>query len=593
MEFASCMEPFTSPRAPFLGAVGSNEFVRSCEAEHHDLISCPNTSAIVWDSSPTNPKNRIDKLQIPSTNARWRIDGCGAMGRLFFAAPVYMSPNVPVRYINLLLPCQSLHPTALRHGLHSTNVICTPRRNIGDLGISQYVVQALDSWSLRMPYFDDIYRNIAFGSLIIFEDVPFNPQSAKLRFVARRDFEPTLRSLNYFPDAWDIPAEAWPPTLPVNRLRFVEQLSQTVAIIQLPDDPSADLFVFKTNLSSINRVYHELKVYMTMKSHSKIIEKPQYLVSNDGPGTISGKLLGFVVRFIPGQTLGDVLDSPISIPQSLKLSWATQLVRALLHVKHSPAGFYSDLKPDNVLVCSPEKENILLIDLEQGGNWDTFCAPEILYTSWLKRLATDEAVPRLQRSEYEALICSILPNRTDVDEPYSNPRHGYYDEWTNLLLEMQESAMVFSLGKVLWCIFERCSHTANTLEEKYTREVTIEFPQFSKTPERLRDLIIRCTIGAPEFGPNTTKIQRRGNLFFAAEYNAKEGYVTETSPLKIVTLFQKHMESRLRQMRSHERAKARWLHGTCEMGDLRLLSFMKRPTLDDVMRSLDEHIAHK
>ncbi|KAM0248985.1 hypothetical protein ACHAP5_003194 [Fusarium lateritium] len=297
------------------------------------------------------------------------------------------------------------------------------------------------------------------------------------------------------------------------------------------------------------------------------------------------------MKFIPGQTLGDALDSHIPISETLKLSWATQLVTALLHIKHSPAGFYFDLKPDNVLVWGPDKENILLIDLEQGGNWDTFCAPEVLYSSWGKRLAKDEAVPQTQRSEYEDLMSLILPKRTDVEDVYSNPPNGYYDEWTNLTPTIQESAMVFSLAKVLWCISEGCSHRTNTLEERYRKEATVEFPQFSKTPQRLRDLIIRCTVGAPELELDTIKVKRRGNLYFAAECNAEGGSAAETSPLKTAMLFQQHMGHRLGQMLSHLRAKARGLHGTCEAEDFRLLRFMERPTLDEVMRILNECIA--
>ncbi|KAF5587785.1 kinase-like domain protein [Fusarium subglutinans] len=234
---------------------------------------------------------------------------------------------------------------------------------------------------------------------------------------------------------------------------------------------------------------------------------------------------------------------------------------------------------------------MLLIDLEQGGTWDTLCAPEILYTSWMKRLARDDAVPASKRLEYETLLSVTLSQRTYRQELYSSPPRGYYDEWINLTAEMQESAMVFALGKVLWCMFEGCSHTLNGLDENYTKAVTTQFPEFRNTPLRLRKLIQSCTLGDPETQSLDIRVQKRGHLFFTERRNSRGDYVADISPLEIIKTAQELASIRLSDMEFHETAKARHMEGRHQNGYSELLRFAERPKLEDVLKTLRQYAA--
>ncbi|KAJ3493116.1 hypothetical protein NLG97_g4942 [Lecanicillium saksenae] len=590
MEFTANIEPFTSPRAPFMGDPQLLEIARFCEEEYQESRKHPNASVLLWDHSTLNPRNRVDTLTPSHFRGRWRVDGCAGMGRHFFAVPDYMRPDVPVKYITVIIPCQSQQPHALRRGLCSSDAAFTPNSRIGDLGISRYLVDSLDLWSSALPHFDDIYRNIPFGSAILLDNLTCSPRTARLRFAHRDEFHRQLVNLDYLKAKWKLPSSVWPPTFPVSRLCLVKQLSATVCIVQLAKAMSSKQYIFKTNLIHMSRIYHELKVHMQIHSHENIIQKPLFIIESDEFGQSAPKVLGFLLDFIPGRTLGDTLELRTPLSRPLQLNWAIQIVTALLHIRRGPSSFYSDLKPDNILVLSPNNEQLILIDLEQGGNWDAFSAPEIMYTSWMKKLACEEDIPGRMRAEYQALMSKRLPRRTQPQELYSDPPHGYYDEWTNLEASQQESAMVFALGKVLWCIFEECSHTSNSLGEKYTQPVDIEFPAFKRTPEELRALILQCTTGAPELEPGSIRMQRDSCRLVSLTDDGGGKAILEASPAAVLEQAGKLMNARLRRMEAHQRSWVRSLEGHCDQAALDSMQILWRPTLQDVLEHLQEYL---
>lgn len=134
-----------------------------------------------------NPRNRLNALP-PVMKPQWRIDGCTAMGRQFFALPTFMLPDLPVKRIDIIIPCQSRQPHALRCTLRSSCLYGMSSRAINELEISQYILHVLDRWSSRQPYFEQIYRALPFGSKIILESIASNIDDARVRFLPNAEF---------------------------------------------------------------------------------------------------------------------------------------------------------------------------------------------------------------------------------------------------------------------------------------------------------------------------------------------------------------------------------------------------------------------
>ena len=90
---------------------------------------------------------------------------------------------------------------------------------------------------------------------------------------------------------------------------------------------------------------------------------------------------------------------------------------------------------------------------------------------------------------------------------------GYNKTWRSLSVDERESAMVFMLGRVLWCIFEGVGsstggNSADFLGEDLFRDSgngnsndpnQQQFPEFRDTPEAMQVLIREATSGAMEW----------------------------------------------------------------------------------------------
>lgn len=363
MELAASVELFICPSAPFLTPIDSEVF-RTCQTEYDERQN-DNRSGVRWNYSLMNPRNRLNALP-PVMKPQWRIDGCTAMGRQFFALPIFMLPDLPVKRIDIIIPCQSRHPHALRRTLRSSCLYGMSSRAINELEISQYILHVLDRWSSRQPYFEQIYRALPFGSKIIVESITSNIDEVRVRFLPNAEFAKRLSTAKTLQSLLKLSPDEWPTMVALERLRHEAQLNNNVSIVRLPHLHCSKLFVFKTNLRSIKNMYHELKMLLIMEDHPNIISKPAYVVSIEDFASPSVKVGGFILEYYPSGTLRDVLDCSIKPTKNLQLRWSTQIVRTLCNILDGPARFYSDLKPDNLIVSHPAHD-IIFIDFEQAG----------------------------------------------------------------------------------------------------------------------------------------------------------------------------------------------------------------------------------
>ena len=169
------------------------------------------------------------------------------------------------------------------------------------------------------------------------------------------------------------------------------------------------------------------------------------------------------------------------------------------------------MKPDNVMLTAGG--DAVLVDFEQRGGWASWIAPEVCCISYLVILARSTA----SSSEITGRYTKALQRLVAVP-----PEDTSYRDvaWTYLTLRERESAMVFALGKLLWCIFENQPTIYTDAGWGMIREAATwvdserswRFPEFRRTPDAVRDWIERCTAGADEWD-----VQRGRSVCFDPE----------------------------------------------------------------------------
>jgi hypothetical protein len=144
----------------------------------------------------------------------------------------------------------------------------------------------------------------------------------------------------------------------------------------------------------------------------------------------------------------------------------------------------------------------VMIDFEQRLGPSSWSPPEIHYISYIAHLASFSPSPD-DKARYTRLMCAFDPTwkKQDKNSLYKNSPDGYCVPWPAFTKKQRESAQVFMLGKLLWCVFESTPtlNTAITIDTFREEETDISFPEFRHTPGGLRDCIRQCTAGAMEW----------------------------------------------------------------------------------------------
>lgn len=575
MELAAETEPFISPLSPF---IDKNTVAMVVDAQkRHDAIRT-NDFGTEWSQSSLNPCNRVDgSYEVKS--AFWRMDGCAGQGRRFFATPVGMSPQIPVRRIDVVIPPQSEYPNALRRSLEVGEAFNLSGNALNRLGIARYILHVLELWSQRQPYFREIYGSLPFGSMIVVENIAYRLPEVRLRWMPDYEFSRSLLSVTSLQQLWQFSDGSWPRTVGLSELCIIRQLQDSISVVQMPRYHGTKTFVFKSSTHRLNYIYHELKLLLSMPPHPHVIRKPHYVIVDDGLDGEEPGVLGFVLEHYGSGSLADALQSQQTISLASQLRWSQQILQTCRSILDGPAGFYSELKPDNLLI-SGLSEDIIFIDFEQSGNWDTFAAPEILYASRLQGLASSVLVPADVRVRYADLLRRSELGFTDRDALYNNPDHGYYEPWIILTKVQREAAMMYAFGKVLWCIFEGCCHTKNSTDEKYSSKAGIEFPHFRKTPQIIQNLVQACTASFTDTELLERDIMRDGSFFYPVSDPM-------ASPAATIDAAQSAWMKRNYRMEEYMEAKIRWNEGERGSADAKLLGFPQRCTLEDGLSILE------
>ncbi|KAJ1338715.1 hypothetical protein MN608_01577 [Microdochium nivale] len=111
----------------------------------------------------------------------------------------------------------------------------------------------------------------------------------------------------------------------------------------------------------------------------------------------------------------------------------------------------------------------------------------------------------------------------------------------------------------------------------------LEFPHFKKTPARTRDLILRCTRGAPETSDTYRHIRHENGLIVPGDRHTDQ--IGPISPVAAVEEAQDIWRGRIAAMQEYIEARVRWQQKPTS-SDEKLLGFPQRPSLQAIESAL-------
>ncbi|KAK0386819.1 hypothetical protein NLU13_2342 [Sarocladium strictum] len=528
-----------------------------------------------WSASFLNPKNRIDSLE-PVRNSKWRIDGCTAYGSQFYAVPVFFD-TCPLR-IDVFVPELTTLPEAIRRVLDVDVVFHTRDADrIAGLGITRHILRILNYWTSTLAAPRAPFDDVPFGSRIVLANLPVNIRDVSITIAPAHYVERHLVPLADLQANWGAHL-CYPPTVDVRRLKVVFQVHDSVCLVELDQK----LWILKALANHTKYLYHELRNLLRIPPHENVVAKPSHLVTK--ACSFGGKtaVLGFTLEYHEYGSLRDLvpfLHLHHQITTETAVGWSVQLTSALCHLRQTTGTFYPDLRLDNIVLSADGR--VVMVDFEQRGVWCEFAAPEVNAFDYVRIVAIDGDTEPCVQQQFADILEAQLPGWHDLEEgeEYIWPSSGYNVAWKCLTPTEQEACEVYMLGRVLWCIFEGQSAPQRaTVWISYRWEPELEFPEYRKAPQPIRDLIDRCTRGrSPGMG---TVITRRGSQLVLRSLERTGG----STPEDVQQTAKEWWQAELKRSRDWLRARAEGLR----RGDWNE-NFYNRPRLREVYDALKEY----
>ncbi|KAK4102452.1 hypothetical protein N658DRAFT_403130, partial [Parathielavia hyrcaniae] len=500
----------------------------------------------------------------------WRLDGVDPTGRRFFATPRFARDKPPLRIDVYVPPAEEfLASTSAQAVIRPWEAIYRRRgRGVEEFDVGRWLLRVLERWGGELDMDMDMDMDMeGSGEEGIQGRSRRGGRREEVALVARYGVEKGMVGVERLVKMWDGEGVCWKgvEVMEWERLRFGRQVHEVISLVTVDGDEEGGggdealaggrgvAMVFKSVLQEQRYMYNELKMLLSLEPHPNVISRPIGVVTKKGRFGGRRGVCGFLLEWFPlgslrERLLRDDYDATTSMAQRLR--WARQVTEAFVHInRHEQAGFYPDLKPDNIVLREDRDTGLLdavLIDLEQRGGWFAWSPPEVAYVEYLEMLADGSGLPD---GELKEEIKGQL--RAYYEEPdwspetgsqrYSNATGGFSSPWLALLRQRQaggegkdllERAQVFMLGKLLWCILEgqamvRCGIDHETLQDvdpeyESRRSGKVRaFPDFRRTPVELRELIRACTAGAPEWNtqePRLPGVILRGGKLYPADW---------------------------------------------------------------------------
>jgi hypothetical protein len=477
------------------------------------ISATPKSHDVPWGESQLNPKNRIDSLELPQ-NPLWRVDGCTGLGTQFYVVPLFVRDAAPLRF-DVFIPEEAVSSPILRKLLDLDAAFHTKdATRLRRLGVAGYIVRVLQAWVERsgQDAFVNLTGALPFGSRIIFDSLHFDVRQTRVSAVPTYYVERQLVGVPKLSQVMGVAPDLIPKAIDIWDLVIVQESHDSVCLVRMRNEAAngaADkLWIMKAMTSSTKYLFVELRNLLLLEPHANIIGRPEYIVTKR---CLFGGKTGVVGFLLPYHAPGCIRDKlPLArihnrLDLGEQLKWSIQLTSATLHLCERGRMFYPDMRLDNVVLT--DSRDAVMIDFEQRGVWCEFAAPEVNAIDYVRILASeefDDAYPPISEevsAEFARILDGLVPGWRELqasDDYESSRPHGYANyniPWLALDETEQEAAMVYMLGRVLWCIFEGQSAPKVAVWQSYRCEPDIVFPSYRLTPPVLRDLIDRCTRG--------------------------------------------------------------------------------------------------
>ncbi|KAK2747001.1 hypothetical protein FQN57_002573 [Myotisia sp. PD_48] len=535
----------------------------------------------------------------PPLKHGWRIDGA-TFGVYYWAIPMSIHPCAPMN-IHVKLPDQTEWPPELWGPLGARDSVHMSDQRIRSLGISKHLTRALDLWWERDPSAVEAYKNLPFGSLINCKDIKSNVEDMSFEYLPNWGLEELLLTPAELQTMWGF--KQMPEAINIEELQAERQIQASISLVWFLDSSgSRNQYVFKGR-AKINALYHEIKMLLSIPSHPNIIKGPVYLVTT-GKSSVDGqdRVCGFLLPYHEAGALQEALPR-MRLRGELKLQdqirWSRQITAALQHVMSSPALFYSDLKMDNILLGHAEDEvlNVVLSDFEQSRSFYNWAPPEVYYIEWIaelghEKIARSGLIDNATSEKYCSLFYRYLLSKRQSSiatqkRKYDNPPNGWYFPWLLSSPAEREAHLVYSLGKVLWCIFEGEGDADIILGRSLLIDADRTFPEFNATPPPIQDLIKRCTAGAREWKDGTIGIVRRGGQVYPLGRSGAGGEPTATLE-ETKDAIKSFWQSEMVKAERHALASIAYNMGKAQESDIELLDYLHRPKILEVLETLHQ-----
>ncbi|KAH6671920.1 hypothetical protein B0J14DRAFT_594692 [Halenospora varia] len=561
---------------------------------HHLINSTGPFDASQFSAKPYVPDEAVhselfdldSRLLVPPN---WTVIANFSLGRRWIILP-NINPLRP-QQITVRIPNHSKWPPHLLKPLQASASFHTSDSRVANLGISRYLAQVLTIWSSSFNDFSSYFETLSFGTEIVIEEICADMKDVKIR-VSPSPWNDSFLTVDELQEQWQLPSKLSPKVIELKDLKLLRILNENVALVRIEQHFDAQPVIFKSSPNAPIHIYHELRMLLTLPHNPHWVKPPLSLVSMPDLQSGHTKVVGIILHYYEGGSLAQKLRTRTmsgTLSWHDQIRWAKEVTSTLISLNKHAETYYSDLKPDNILLSTTkpgQADSIVLIDFEQNGAPNAWEAPEIIHIETLNilsRVAPDCDI----REAYQGMLNDLVgTNEDDMPGRYQYRPRGHHVAWPHLPASEREAAEVFALGKVLYCIFEGVESISTSVMTSRPTEQELQFPRFLRSPPALQDLILACTSGAREHDRAAPFVVRVGNALFPRGKSGVDGEPLG-SARDLVEVSQKLWMKVLTDAGDFWAAKVRYLSGMHTEEDLTILPYIQRPTLERVLQVLN------
>lgn len=246
---------------------------------------------------------------------------------------------------------------------------------------------------------------------------------------------------------------------------------------------------------SVDEVFAEVGILSSLSKHQSIIEPPVVLLTLSKE---DDRVLGYLLKYYPN---GNVRDYAINnlgrLNRNILCKWSAQISGVLRYLLYECNFKYVDIKPDNFLVDEDETR-LILADFSDEGCTSWTSSPELFHGRLLNTTSTVDGKAVLTYTSPEPA------NTTPVPRLFSFP-----DIWPD---EACEKAMVYSVGRTLWMIWEAIPVDRFTMVnfrsgDGFDPMCTVFTESTDSIPQEMKDLVLSCVNEDPNERPTLAEIE--------------------------------------------------------------------------------------